>query len=102
MHRSRHSKECNPWAYFLNKLRNRAKERGITCTLTYEQFKKFCDETNLLEFRGKTLHCLSIDRIEEHLGYVEGNLQTLTVSENSKKQRALEAVQKKIAGSKNN
>lgn len=75
----------NPEKYAYQVLRNNAKRRGIKFTITYTDFLVFCIKTKILLGRGRTKECLSIDRIDNNKGYETGNLQTLTVSENSRK-----------------
>jgi hypothetical protein len=63
-------------------LKHRAKERGHVFALTQEQFAKVVAPNGVLIERGRTKNCLSVDRINDELGYVEGNLRLCTVSEN--------------------
>jgi len=67
------------------KLRYRAQKRGIVFTITYEYFRDFCMEHEVEGKTGRTAECLSFDRKKNHLGYIEGNIQILTVSQNSMK-----------------
>jgi hypothetical protein len=53
--------------------------------LTFEQFKVFAIQTDYLRGKGKTVNSYSIDRIKNEEGYSIGNIQVLTLSENSKK-----------------
>ena len=80
-------KEHHPETYFFNILRGNAKRRGKEFNLTLEEFRKFCKETNYLEFKGKTASSASIDRIRAWEGYHKDNIQILTLSDNVKKQR---------------
>lgn len=82
--KTREHKEKNPYAYFLNRLRNNAKRRGHECTLTVEEFKAFCEETGYLETRGRMSGCMSIDRINQDEGYHFDNIQIMEVGENSR------------------
>lgn len=66
-------------------LKANAKRRGIVCTLTLEEWKQFCDATNYLKLRGTYAQDMTVDRINPSLGYIAGNLQMLTRSENAKK-----------------
>lgn len=77
----------HPIEYAYQKLRGNAKRRGKEFTITLEDFKKFCYETEYIMRKGRTKISYSIDRIDDNKGYVPGNLQPLTVSENSKKER---------------
>jgi hypothetical protein len=66
-------------------LKHNAKRRHKQFTISFECFKQFCFETNYMAGKGRTKKSYSVDRIKEELGYVEGNLQVLTVSDNSRK-----------------
>jgi hypothetical protein len=65
--------------------RDNAIRRGKIHKLTFEYFNTFCDETNYLSLRGRTPKSLSIDRVINELGYIEGNIQAVTISFNSSK-----------------
>lgn len=67
------------------KARYRAKCRGIIFDISYEDYRDFCIENQIEGKTGRTKECLSIDRIDPSKGYIKGNLQVLTVSENSMK-----------------
>lgn len=82
--RNRHWKERHPLKYSFHKLRNRAKERGHTFTITFADYERFALETGYAELKGRTKHCLSIHRKEDHIGYEPGNIQAVTVSLNSR------------------
>ena len=84
--RSRQFRREHPaMAHFLD-LKNRAKQRGHEFTITFEYYyKTVWLDSGYAEKHGKTKECLSVDRKENHKGYVEGNLQVLTVSENARK-----------------
>lgn len=81
-HHAQQQKENNPVGYTYTILKQNAKRRGKVFTLTVEDFREFCTETNYLELKGRTKHEMSIDRIDHLRGYEKGNLQILTVSEN--------------------
>lgn len=66
-------------------MRSNAKRRNKVFTLTLEQFKQFCEETDYINKRGKTGKSASIDRIDNNKGYEIGNIRILTLSENSAK-----------------
>ena len=71
--------------YAFNNTRFNAKRRGHEFTLTFEQFKEFCIDTSYIELKGRYKNNMSIDRKEADKGYIYGNLQILTVSDNVKK-----------------
>ena len=78
-------RERNPIRYAFHKLRSRAKERGHSFTLTFEHYHKLVLESGYLERKGKTASSLSIDRIDATKGYEDGNIQVMTLAENSRK-----------------
>jgi hypothetical protein len=84
-HRRQRQKETDPIGYHLDILRQNAKRRGITCTISKRAFALFCSETNYLKLKGRFKDNASIDRIEPELGYAAGNLQVLTVGDNTRK-----------------
>lgn len=83
--KTRRYKEKHPLKYSYYKLKFRALERGITFNLTFAQYEEFAISTGYASERGKTKFSLSIDRIEVDKGYEVGNLQVLTLSENTHK-----------------
>jgi hypothetical protein len=84
--RSRNFRREHPaMAHFLD-LKNRAKQRGHEFTITVEySYQTVWVDTGYAEKHGKTKECLSVDRKENDKGYVPGNLQVMTVSENARK-----------------
>lgn len=83
---SRRRKEVDPAAYFFYKLQQNAKHRRIPFSLTLDEFRKFCDETNYLLTKGTGGDHATIDRKLVYEGYHYDNLQVLTKRENSRKQ----------------
>lgn len=73
----------NPVKAIHQTLRFSAARRRIGFNLTVEELAEFLAGTDYIERRGRGAECLSIDRINVHRGYEPGNLQVLTVSENS-------------------
>jgi hypothetical protein len=84
-HRKRYKKETNPEAYHFDILRSNAKRRGKDFKLTLEEFKLFCEDTSYLKLKGRSAKSASIDRIDPEKGYEYGNIQVLTLAENSAK-----------------
>ncbi len=84
-HSKRYQKYKNPFKYTFHQKKNRAIERGIAWKLSLAEFIEFCEETNYMEKKGKTKTSASIDRIDPNKGYEKGNLQILSLSDNSKK-----------------
>jgi len=64
------------------RLRDKAKQRKIEFTITFAEFES-CVGTDYHLQTGHFAHCLTIDRIKNELGYIPGNIQPLTKSENS-------------------
>lgn len=91
---ARRFRATHPETYSYNTLKQNAKRRGHAFVLTLDEFIKFCGETNYLALKGKTKNSASIDRKIPHLGYVYGNLQILSLSENTKKRYADELEEK--------
>jgi hypothetical protein len=82
----------HPIEYAYYNLKNRAKQRiskqwpnGIPFTITLEEFKKFCYETEYIQNKGKTSTSHSVDRDNEELGYVAGNLKSIPLGDNVRK-----------------
>jgi hypothetical protein len=80
-------RKLHPFKYAYTTLKCNAKRRGKEFTLTLYEFICFCHETNYIGYKGKKGTCLSIDRIDQNKGYTFDNIQPLSLSENTKKQR---------------
>ena len=78
-------KENNPEKYSYFVLKNNAKRRGKEFSITFDYFLLFVKKHNYIAGKGITKNGLHIDRINESMGYVEGNLQVMTNTENVKK-----------------
>lgn len=83
--RSRRQKEINPIGYYYNALRKNARRRKKEFNLTGEEFKKFCEETNYIELKGRSMKAMCIDRKDHTKGYSADNIQILGSLENSSK-----------------
>lgn len=83
--RSRAYRKKFPIKYAFTTLKSNAKRRGIEFSLTIEYFTLFCTKTNYIRGKGKTSESYSIDRIDINKGYVEDNIQILTLRENTQK-----------------
>lgn len=75
----------HPVKYAWMVLRNNAKRRGKTFTLTFDEFCAFNKKENYVEQKGIHADDLSIDRKDNDKGYSKNNIQALTVGENSSK-----------------
>lgn len=73
-------------------LRDHARERGIPFTITRVQFECFAKLSGYVEKKGNGAHCLTVDRIDNLKGYVPGNIQPMTRSENSVKRAKQDAM----------
>ncbi len=78
-------KDRNPVRYAFSVMKNNAKRRGKAFEISFEYFKKFVIDTSYMAGKGITKTGLHIDRIKEELGYIEGNLQVITNTQNVKK-----------------
>lgn len=79
-------KERRPYRYWYDVLKDHARRRNKVFTLTLEEFIVFCNETGYLDKKGIKKYSYGIDRINDELGYVSGNLQLLTNQANARKQ----------------
>lgn len=82
--RSRRFKERFPLKYSFVKLRARAKERGHSFSLTFEEYEKFAIETGYAQLKGKTKYSLSIDRRNPARGYHSDNIRAVSLSLNTR------------------
>lgn len=91
----------NPVHAAYDNLRASARKRKIVFTLTLEHFKAVIAPTRYLDDSGRERHCLHIDRIRTAEGYVDGNIQVITCTENVTKEndeRRQRFVDEKIRG----
>jgi hypothetical protein len=80
-------KENNPLPLAYNTLKQNAKRRKKSFSLTFLQFKEFCFETDYMVKKGTKSKSYHIDRIIELEGYHKDNIQTLENCKNSEKYR---------------
>ena len=85
-HKGQNYREKYPFKYAYQELKKRALRRGKIFKLSFEYFVNFCKKNKYLEKKGINKDDYSIDRIKDEFGYIEGNIQILTVSGNSRKQ----------------
>ena len=64
-------------------LRHSAKRRKIQFTLTMEEFIELVTQTGYMERRGRFYDSLTIDRVNNHLGYTKENVRVITKHHNS-------------------
>lgn len=73
----------NHYIYYLfDNLRHNAKRRRKEFGLTYDEFVKFCNETNYHVLKGQTAESLTIDRKDPNRGYFYDNIRAITLSDN--------------------
>ena len=84
-HRVEKWRKDNPVRYAFITLADNAKRRGKPFEISFEYFTEFCTKTKYIQGKGKTKESFTIDRKDETIGYVEGNLQLLSNSDNVKK-----------------
>jgi hypothetical protein len=82
-------RERNPLRYLLKNLRGHATARGITFTITYEQWVEFCLRTGYADKVGREPNSATVDRIDPRFGYHCDNIRVLTHAMNSERQDAL-------------
>jgi len=81
---ARRWKEKHPVSYYYHKLKTSARRRGKLFTLTKDKFAELW-HAGMSANHGRTKFCLSVNRIKDHLGYTDDNVELLTVSENSRR-----------------
>lgn len=86
------------WSY--RTLKANAKRRGKDFTLTLDQFREFCFETELMTNRGRKSLSFTVDRIENNKGYHIDNIQVLTLKDNLRKEKILQYDYKHPEGTK--
>jgi hypothetical protein len=87
--RDRRWRAANPLRYLWKNLRGHAKARGITFTLTFEEWVTFCISTGYHLKVGPKAEAATVDRIDPRFGYHADNIRMLTHAENSARQDAL-------------
>lgn len=94
---SRRWRANNPLLAAYTALKCNAKRRDIPFFLTKEEFHELCVLTNYLKLRGKTPDSMSIDRIVDSAGYVMGNLNVITLAENTRKRHTRKTWSTRVA-----
>lgn len=85
-HKREWQKINNPLRYWFDVLRQNAKRRSKNFELTIDDFKDFCNETDYIALKGrKNAGNYTIDRRNDKLGYIKGNIYILTLGQNSRK-----------------
>jgi adenine specific DNA methylase Mod len=83
--RSRKCRQGDPVRYAYNNLIAHAKERGILCTITLDEFREFCHKVKYIGFTGRSAESYTIDRRHCDIGYHIDNIQVMANSNNVKK-----------------
>lgn len=78
----------NPVHAAYDNLRASARRRKILFTLTLTHFREVIEPTRYMDDKGCTRFNLHIDRTVTELGYVDGNIQVITCTENVQKENA--------------
>ena len=78
----------NPELASFRHLEESAKRRGIQFLLTLQEFTTWGHAHNYFRSKGRRHHESSVDRIRQDGPYSLDNIQVLTISENSAKERA--------------
>lgn len=81
--KKRKFKEKHPIKYFFNLLKQNAKRRGKSFSLTIDQFSEFCIKTGYLDKKGRYADSFTIDRIDHFKGYDIDNIAAITNRENA-------------------
>lgn len=90
LHSNKHCSKCSMRVWRINsghkavmaRLRERARERCIPFTLTLGQLAEIIGDSNYLVLKGRVRGLLHLDRIVPELGYVDGNVRVVSVTEN--------------------
>lgn len=89
-HHARLVKARNPLRYYYNLTKQAAKQRGKPWELPYDEYERLAIASGYDKQRGREGTSLSIDRIDNDLGYSLDNIRITTKSENgSKKHRQM-------------
>ena len=84
---ARSYRAAHPIMHAYHNIKSRAKVRGHKFKLSFKYFKEFCERTNYTQLKGTGANDMTIDKIIDKLGYVDGNIQMISNSDNVKKWR---------------
>lgn len=87
----------DPVSYCFYNLRKSAKRRGHEFTITKAYFRRWAIRYDYLTLRGRGREGYVVDRKNDNLGYVPGNLQCITGSENTRKENERRAAAKVLS-----
>jgi hypothetical protein len=77
--RSRKRRMKDPCKYYHSNLKSRAKQRPKEFSITLEYFRQWCAEVDFV------IGVDSVDRKDNELGYIEGNLNKIPLIDNIRK-----------------
>lgn len=83
--RKRHYRKLNPVRAAWKQLRDNARRRNKTFTITWEQWQTWYTQHHVGELRGRHAGKWSIDRIDNSKGYSLDNIQLVPMEWNSMK-----------------
>lgn len=75
----------DPVKYAYQTIKDNAKRRGKRFVITLDEFREFCRETGYIELKGKDPDSASIDCIIDEIGYAKGNIECLSLRDNTLK-----------------
>lgn len=78
-------KTNHPIKFLYANRRSQAQRRGISWNWPFDDFKSFVEESNYLNMKGRRAEAMSLDRINNNLGYQPGNVQVLSFGQNAAK-----------------
>lgn len=93
--------EYTPFRWFIRRAEYRHKKKGYGCDLTLEYLKKLWEKQNGIcpftgwklilpknseEFENKNIANASIDRIDNYIGYMQGNVRFVSIMANLARQ----------------
>jgi len=73
-------------------IKKSAKRRNIIFFISYKYFEKLILKSGYIKSSGRLKDSLTVDRIDNEKGYIYGNLQVITKSENSIKYHHIDKV----------
>lgn len=83
--RSKQSRARDPVRAAYNNKKSDAKRRGIKFTITLAYFRRWCRKYDFIKNTGRRKSSYTVDRKNNKKGYIPGNLQVLTLSQNASK-----------------
>lgn len=91
-HNHRKNKAIDPVAVRYNNWKQSAIQRKKHFAFTLEQFRELCQQTGYIITKGRRGKAVSIDRIDNSLGYVPGNINLMTLRANINKYHEVDKI----------